>query len=116
MFYTVITFIRLIKEITWREYYRRHPEKKQPVEAPDINNRKLKRGKKNQCPLRWQANAIDALHEGAENYLIRLLEDANLLALHTRRITVQPRDIQLARRIRGDVEWWRTDYREEKSL
>ena len=66
-------FDRLTKEITWREYFRRHPEKGKPVEAPDINNRKLSRGEKNECPLRWQANAIEALHEGVENYLIDLL-------------------------------------------
>ena len=111
----VIDFDRLIKEITWREYFRRHPDKEHPVEALDISNKKLNRGEKNQCPLRWQANAIDALHEGAENYLIGLLEDANLLALHVRRITVQPRDIQLARHIRGNVEWWRTEYRLQES-
>ena len=49
--------------------------------------------------------AIDALHEGVEDNLITLLEDTNLLAIHARRITVQPRDIQLARRIRGDKDW-----------
>ena len=95
------------------EYFRRHPEKGKPVEAPDINSRKLSRGEKNECPLRWQANAIEVLHEGVENYLIGLLEDANLLALHVRRITLQPRDIQLARHIRGDVEWWQREYREK---
>ena len=111
----IIDFDRLIKEITWREYFRRHPDKEHPVEAPDISNKKLNSREKNQCPLRWQANAIDALHEGAKNYLIGLLEDVNLLALHVRRITVQPRDIQLARHIRGNVEWWRTEYRLQES-
>ena len=114
--YTIMLyyFYRLIKEITWREYFRRHPEMGMPVEAPDITKRKLSRGEKNQCPLRWQVNAIEALHEGAENYLIGLLEDANLLVLHARRITLQLRDIQLARCIRGDVEWWRREYRDKK--
>ena len=98
-------FDRLIKEIMWRVLFSRHPEKCQPVEAPDIANWKLNRGQKNQYPFRWQANAIEALHEGAENYLIGLLEDANLFALHARRITLQPRDIQLARHIGGDTEW-----------
>ena len=47
----------------------------------------------------------DALHEASEDYLITLLEDANLLAIQAKCITVQPRDIQLAHRIRGDKDW-----------
>ena len=39
-----------------------------------------------------------------------LMEDANLLAIHTKRYTVQPRDIQLARRILGEVNWDQSDY------
>ena len=57
------------------------------------------------CPLHWTQGAIEAIHEGAESYMISLLEDANLLAIHARRITVQPRDIQLARHIRGKHDW-----------
>ena len=49
--------------------------------------------------------AVDALHEAAEDYLVTLLEDANLLAIHAKHVTMQPRDIQLARRIRGDKDW-----------
>ena len=49
--------------------------------------------------------AIEAIHEEVENYLVGLLTDANILAIHARRITVQPRNIQLARRIRGDKDW-----------
>jgi len=51
--------------------------------------------------LRWQATAIDALQCAAEALLVQLFEDANLCAIHARRVTIQPRDIQLARRIRG---------------
>ncbi|XP_078680139.1 uncharacterized protein LOC144915558 [Branchiostoma floridae x Branchiostoma belcheri] len=51
--------------------------------------------------LRWQAYAIMALQEAAEAFLVGLLEDANLCALHAKRVTLMPRDIQLARRIRG---------------
>ena len=54
--------------------------------------------------------AIDALHEASEDYPVTLLEDANLLAIHARRITVQPRDIQLAHRIRGDKDWDKVQY------
>ena len=55
--------------------------------------------------MRWAKGGIEALHEAVENYLVGLLTDANILAIHARRITVQPRDIQLARRIRGDKDW-----------
>ena len=43
-----------------------------------------------------------ALQEAAEVYLVQLLEDSNLCAIHAKRITIQPKDIQLARRIRGE--------------
>ena len=45
------------------------------------------------------------LHEVAESYLVNLLEDANLLAIHARRMTIQPRDIQFAWGICGDHDW-----------
>ncbi|KAF8492895.1 histone-fold-containing protein [Gautieria morchelliformis] len=51
--------------------------------------------------LRWQSSAILALQEATEAYLVHLFEDANLCAIHARRVTVMQRDIQLARRIRG---------------
>ena len=43
-----------------------------------------------------------ALQEAAEAYLVQLLEDSNLCAIHAKRITIQPKDMQLARRIRGE--------------
>ena len=52
--------------------------------------------------LRFQESAILALQEAAEAYLVSLFEDTNLCALHAKRVTIQPKDIQLARRIRGD--------------
>ena len=54
--------------------------------------------------IRMQETALEALQEAAEMYLVRLLDNANLCALHVRRITLMPRDIQLARRIRGERE------------
>eukprot|EP00056_Hartaetosiga_gracilis_P016830 m.5965 g.5965 ORF g.5965 m.5965 type:complete len:135 (+) comp4774_c0_seq1:123-527(+) len=54
-------------------------------------------------PLRWQAMAILALQEAAEAFLVHLFEDANLLALHGKRVTIMVKDIQLARRIRGPI-------------
>lgn len=51
--------------------------------------------------FRWQQTALEALQEATEAYIISLLEDANLCAIHGKRVTIMPRDIQLARRIRG---------------
>ena len=52
--------------------------------------------------VRFQSIALAALQEAAENFLVGLFEDVNLLAVHAKRVTVMPRDIQLALRIRGD--------------
>ena len=52
--------------------------------------------------VRFQENAIIALQEAAEAYLVHLFEDTNLETIHCKRVTVQPRDMQLARRIRGE--------------
>jgi histone H3/H4 len=49
--------------------------------------------------LRFQSTAIEALQEAAEAYLVQLFEDANLLAIHAKRVTVMQKDLQLARRI-----------------
>ncbi|BGP25682.1 hypothetical protein JCM10295v2_004615 [Rhodotorula toruloides] len=52
--------------------------------------------------FRWQASALAALQEAAEDYLVDLFADTNLCAIHAKRITVQPKDMILARRLRGD--------------
>ena len=52
--------------------------------------------------LKWQSVALAALHEATEAYLIGLFEDTNLCCIHAKRVTIMPRDIQLARRIRGE--------------
>ncbi|XP_055136090.1 histone H3.3C [Symphalangus syndactylus] len=52
--------------------------------------------------LRFQSAAVGALQEAGEAYLVGLFEDTNLCAIHARRVTIMPRDIQLARRIRGE--------------
>ena len=51
--------------------------------------------------LRFQADALEALQEAAESYLTLLFEDVNLCAIHGKRVTIQVKDVQLARRIRG---------------
>ncbi|KAF7352709.1 Histone-fold-containing protein [Mycena venus] len=52
--------------------------------------------------LRWQSTALMALQEATEAYLVHLFEDANLCAIHAKRVTIMQRDMQLARRIRGN--------------
>ena len=60
-------------------------------------------GKFNLSEARIQGNALLAAQEASEAYLVGMFEDVNLCALHAKRKTVQPKDIQLARRIRGDL-------------
>ena len=57
--------------------------------------------------VRFQSTALAALQEAAENFLVGLFEDVNLLAVHAKRVTVMPCDISLALRIRGDQSQWR---------
>ncbi len=52
--------------------------------------------------LRFQSLAVLALQEACEAYLVGLFEDTNLCAIHAKRVTIMPKDIQLARRIRGE--------------
>ena len=61
-------------------------------------------GEKAFCP-HWAKGAVDALHKAAESYLVGMMEDANLLTIHAKRYTIQPRDIQLAHCICGDKDW-----------
>jgi len=52
--------------------------------------------------LRFQSAAVAALQEASESYLVGLFEDTNLCAIHAKRVTIMPKDIHLARRIRGE--------------
>jgi histone H3/H4 len=54
--------------------------------------------------INFQANAIQAIRQSAEAHIVTLMEDANLCAIHAKRITITPKDILLARRIRGEVQ------------
>lgn len=56
----------------------------------------------NDHDLRFQSSAISALQEAAEAFLVGVFEDTNLCALHAKRVTIMPKDMVLARRIRGD--------------
>ena len=71
-----------------------------------INPEELSNAEKERCFVPWwTVGTVDTLHEASEDYLITLLEDANLLAIHAWHVTLQPRDIQLAQRIQGDKDW-----------
>ena len=52
--------------------------------------------------LRFQSGAILAIQEASEAYLVGLFENSNLCAIHAKRVTIMTKDIQLARRIRGE--------------
>lgn len=53
--------------------------------------------------IRFQASAMLCLQEAAEAYMVNLFEDAYLASLHAKRITIQPKDLKLARRIRREI-------------
>jgi histone H3 len=55
--------------------------------------------------IRYQTPALLALQEASEAFLVWLFENANLCAIHARRVTIMPKDIQLARRIAGDYKY-----------
>ena len=69
-----VTFQQVVRDITWK-----------------INDR-----------MRFHSQALLALQEAAEAYMVGLFEDTNLCAAHAKRVTIMPRDMQLARRIRGE--------------
>jgi histone H3/H4 len=59
--------------------------------------------------IRFQSSAVLALQEASEAYLVGLFEDTNLCAIHSKRVTIFPKDMALARRLRKDV-WERDNY------
>ncbi|CAJ1346417.1 unnamed protein product [Effrenium voratum] len=62
----------------------------------ELMNREVK------SDLKFQSQAVLALQEAAEAYLVGLFEDTNLCAIHAKRVTIMPKDVQLARRLRGE--------------
>merc|ERR1712078_692865 len=53
--------------------------------------------------LMFQGQALLALQEAAEMYMVGMFEDTNLAAIHAKRVTIMPRDLSLARRLRGEI-------------
>ena len=56
-----------------------------------------------QNDLKVQGLAVKALQEAGETFLVGILEQANLCVIHVKHVMIMPKDIQLARRIRGDI-------------
>ncbi|XP_076884620.1 histone H3-like centromeric protein CENH3 [Bidens hawaiensis] len=55
---------------------------------------------------RWQAEALQALQEAAEDYIIQLFEDSMLCAIHAKRVTLMKKDWELARRLGKKGQPW----------
>ncbi len=53
--------------------------------------------------LLMQSTTLLALQEASEAYLVRLFEDSNESAIHAKRVTIMPKDIQLAQCIQGEI-------------
>ena len=53
---------------------------------------------------KFQSQALMALQEATESFMVSMFEDSNLCALHAKRVTIMPKDMVLARRIRGDYK------------
>ena len=54
--------------------------------------------------LRFQESAMLAFQAASEAFLVGMFEDTNLCAIHAGRVTIMPKDMRLARRIRGERE------------
>ena len=105
--FTCPFYTDFVKEITYREFQRYHGN---PPAAPVISDVDYESGTVVKYPIGWTKGALEVLHKAAENYMVDLMEDANLLAIHARQVTLQPQDIQLARRIRGEPTWMDIGY------
>lgn len=75
-----MSFIREVRTITYR------------VAPPDVN--------------RWTPEALIALQEAAEDFLVNLFGDAMLCAIHAKRVTLMKKDFELARRLGGKGQPW----------
>lgn len=53
--------------------------------------------------FRWSVSAVEALQQASEAFLVGLIEDGLLCAIHAKRVTLMTKDLQLAQRIRGRI-------------
>mmetsp|Transcript_65221 Transcript_65221/g.147112 ORF Transcript_65221/g.147112 Transcript_65221/m.147112 type:complete len:153 (-) Transcript_65221:202-660(-) len=84
-----VNFQRLVRDICFQIQQDRSSSANEPAEGEPSP------------AFRFESQALLALQEAAEAYLVGLFEDANLCAVHAKRVTVMPRDMQLSRRIRA---------------
>uniref|UniRef100_A0A5S6Q654 Histone domain-containing protein n=1 Tax=Trichuris muris TaxID=70415 RepID=A0A5S6Q654_TRIMR len=54
--------------------------------------------------FRFQRAAMEVLQTAAEAYMVGVMEDTNLACIHAKRVTIMPKDIKLALRLRGDLQ------------
>ena len=85
-----LPFAQLVRELT-EEYLKNNPRVKAHFDQ----------GGGHIC---YQSDAIGALQEAAEAYLVGLFEDTNLCAIHAKQVTIMPKDVLLAQRIQGETE------------
>lgn len=90
-----LPFARLVSQTERSLFYAEYLSNGKQIKEIGVNMRPAGEN------FRWQTQAIQALQEMAEAYLVSLFEDANLYAIHAKRVTLMLRDFQLARRIRG---------------
>ena len=69
-----VNFYRLVREITG------------DIRAPHGN-------------LHYTASAIAALQHAAEHFLVNIFEHSNILAIHTKWVTILPSDMHMLKRV-----------------
>ena len=56
----------------------------------------------NKGDFRFSSGSLAAIHEALEAFVVGVLEHANLCSIHAKRVTLQPKDIQLVMRLWRD--------------
>lgn len=92
----------LIRKLPFQRLVGPHATLRSPRRATNVALKVREIAQDFKSDLRFQSSAIGALQESVESYLVSLFEDTNLCAIHAKRVTIQSKDIQLARRLRGE--------------
>merc|ERR1711972_4990 len=101
---TKVGFQRIIRELTAEVVKKiNDPKRKRSQAAGQEGDKEVDKTDEEKpfIAYRFESQALVALQEAAEQYLVGLFEDSNQCALHAKRVTIQTRDLQLVRRIRG---------------
>jgi histone H3/H4 len=97
-----VRFLGSGEEVGTEHQHTRSPSKHSPTTLRLSQAREITNGVAPE-PFRWTAEALLALQEATEDFIVHLFEDTNLCAIHAKRVTIMPKDLQLARRIRGPI-------------